>query len=584
MIVFARGNFTFELPDRIIFQMNIAILCGSDGWHIRDLQRAATELGYAVTLVDFRSVSANVPHEPFCPELAGADAVIVRTMPPGSLEQVVFRMDLLQGLQARGIPVLNSPRALEICVDKYLCLERLRQHGLRVPETVVCQTGDAAMAAFERLGQDVVVKPLFGSEGRGLMRISDLELAWRTFRTLERTDCVLYLQRFIPHPGYDVRAFVLNGQILGAMKRTAHNDWRTNVAQGATAEPLTLTAEQSAIALAASRIVGTHAAGVDLLPGPDGQWYVIEVNAVPGWRSLSAVTQIDVARRLLETITVDQPAITPGQLVQTACLWEVLAPKAGNVHPGARFRDMSHLDFVHSATAIGPILGSAVDQPLGETILRAIQVTRLVTKTNTNLGIVLLLAPLASVPPTEDLRGGVARILQKTTVQDSVNVYEAIRLAIPGGLGEAPDQDVRKQPTKKFLDVMALAANYDQIAAEYASNYREIFEFGVPTLIQAFRQYGRLEPTILHLQLEWLARFEDTLINRKRGPVISRDVQQRAKAILETGGPFSPQYREFDRWLREDGNARNPGTTADLVTACLYVALRQRTLTVDTSW
>ncbi len=142
-------------------------------------------------------------------------------------------MDLLHAWQANGIAILNRPRALEVCVDKYLCTARLEAAGLRVPATIVCQNADAAFEAFDRLGGDVVVKPIFGSEGRGMVRVSDKELAWRTFRAIERTQSVLYLQEFIAHPGWDVRAFVSAGRVLTSMRRIAKDDWRTNVAQEA---------------------------------------------------------------------------------------------------------------------------------------------------------------------------------------------------------------------------------------------------------------------------------------------------------------------------------------------------------------
>src|SRR5262249_5369045 len=155
-----------------------------------------------------------------------------------------------------------------------LTTAKLEAAGLRVPPTVVCQHADAAFESFDALGGDVVVKPLFGSEGRGMVRVSDAEMAWRTFRTLERTQSVLYLQRFIPHPGWDLRAFVLAGRVIAAMKRWANGDWRTNVAQGGRAEPARLTEEQEWLALAAAEVLGAVTAGVDLLPGEDGTWYV----------------------------------------------------------------------------------------------------------------------------------------------------------------------------------------------------------------------------------------------------------------------------------------------------------------------
>jgi RimK family alpha-L-glutamate ligase len=287
--------------------MRIALLGGGDGWHVRDLIRAAAETGHIAEPVDFRrvvgAVGTDVRPVPDASTLGDFDAVIVRTMPPGSLEQVVFRMDRLHALVARGAHVMNPPRALEICVDKYLALERLSAAGLQVPETIVCQHADAALAAFEQLGHDVVVKPIFGSEGRGMVRVADPELAWRTFRAIERTQSVLYVQEFIPHPGWDLRAFVLDGRVLAAVRRVGNGDWRTNVAQGANAEPVALTSEQEALAIRSAEAVGAIAAGVDLLPGPDGEWYVIEVNAVPGWRALAPATGVDVACRLIEHVT-----------------------------------------------------------------------------------------------------------------------------------------------------------------------------------------------------------------------------------------------------------------------------------------
>ncbi len=277
--------------------MHIALLAGGDGWHVRDLMRAAAALGHHAEVRDFRRVSAGVAAE--AGSLTNFDAVIVRTMPPGSLEQVVFRMDVLQRLQARGVAVLNSPRALETCVDKYLASACLESAGLPVPPTIVCQDAETALAAFEQLGGDVIVKPLFGSEGRGMVRVSDPELAWRTFRTLERTQCVLYLQQMIHHPGWDLRVFVLGDRVLSAMRRHARDGWRTNIAQGGRAEPVSVTAEEERLALEAARAVGAAAAGVDLLPGPDGRWYVLEVNAVPGWRALAPVTGVDVALELV---------------------------------------------------------------------------------------------------------------------------------------------------------------------------------------------------------------------------------------------------------------------------------------------
>jgi RimK family alpha-L-glutamate ligase len=285
--------------------MRIALLSAGDGWHVRDLQRAAARLHHDAVAVDFRRVAAGVAHAPEV--LTDFDGILVRTMPPGSLEQVVFRMDLLHRAQAHGVKVLNPPRAVETCVDKYLAAAYLETAGLRVPSTVVCQHADAAMEAFQMLGGDVVVKPLFGSEGRGMVRVSDIELAWRTFRTLERTQSILYLQKFIRHPGWDLRVFILGGRVLAAMRRYSNGDWRTNVAQGGTGEVVRPSAEEEDLAVRAAAAVGASVAGVDLLPGPENEWYVIEVNAVPGWRALAPVTGVDIAAAVIDFLANDYP-------------------------------------------------------------------------------------------------------------------------------------------------------------------------------------------------------------------------------------------------------------------------------------
>ncbi len=193
-------------------------------------------------------------------------------------------------------------------MDKYLATAKLEAAGLPVPPTVACQTAEAALEAFDALGGDVVVKPLFGSEGRGMVRISDPEMAWRTFRTLERTQSVLYLQQFVRHPGWDLRVFVLAGRVLTAMRRRGNGDWRTNVAQGGRGEVVRVGADEERLALRAAAALGAVAAGVDLLPGPTGGWYVIEVNAVPGWRALAPVTGVDVAAELVRCVTGPEAA------------------------------------------------------------------------------------------------------------------------------------------------------------------------------------------------------------------------------------------------------------------------------------
>lgn len=287
--------------------MHFAVLCSNDSWYFQDLARAAGG-DFELTPLAFRQLVGRLggdgssAHEELASgiDLARTDAVLVRTMPPGSLEQVVFRMDVLGRLEARGKVIVNPPRAVEAAVDKYLASAKLSAAGLATPRTVVCQTVDDAMQAFAALGGDVVVKPLFGAEGRGLTRLTDEGLAQRAFSLLVPLGAVLYLQEFISHDGYDLRVLVV-GRHAWAIRRCNPLDWRTNVSRGATAEPVELTDQMVALARRAATAIGAPVAGVDLLPGPDGRLHVIEVNAVPGWQAVQRTLKVDVARHVLET-------------------------------------------------------------------------------------------------------------------------------------------------------------------------------------------------------------------------------------------------------------------------------------------
>lgn len=283
--------------------MRIGVLCAPDSWYLQDLQRAAGER-HDVRALSFGRLAAHwqtpdgwrlrAEEE----DLTRFDAVLVRTMPPGSLEQVVFRMDVLGRLEAAGVLVMNPPRAIEIAVDKYLASARLQAAGLPTPRTLVCQTVEDAMAGFAQLGGRVVVKPLFGGEGRGILRVDDADLASRVFKALVQVQAVLYLQEYIEHDGYDLRLLVLGTQVFG-MRRRNPNDWRTNVSRGAAAEPFTPDETLLGLARTAAAAAGAPLAGVDVLPARDGRRYVLEVNAVPGWKALSRTLQVDVAKLVL---------------------------------------------------------------------------------------------------------------------------------------------------------------------------------------------------------------------------------------------------------------------------------------------
>lgn len=287
--------------------MRIGILSNEGSWYYQELQRACQQQGHECKLLDFESLGVLVEQQRqtfHCGELPAGqlEAIIVRSMPPGSLEQVIFRMNLLAQLEQAGILILNSPRSLECAIDKYLTTSKLQQAGLPVPRTAVCENSETAMQFFETLNREVVVKPLFGSEGRGILRLSDPDLAFRTFRTLERTESVLYLQEFIPHDGFDLRGLVLNGKMLGGMKRIVEEDFRTNIAREGRAVPYNLSNEEQTLCLKAAETIGANFAGVDLLYGPEGNCYVLEVNGVPGWRAFQRVTGIDVALEVIQEL------------------------------------------------------------------------------------------------------------------------------------------------------------------------------------------------------------------------------------------------------------------------------------------
>jgi triphosphoribosyl-dephospho-CoA synthase len=278
----------------------------------------------------------------------------------------------------------------------------------------------------------------------------------------------------------------------------------------------------------------------------------------------------------------DFSPLGPGALAQFACLLEATARKPGNVHRFRDFDDVHYLDFVLSASAIAGPMDQAPASSLGATILGSVEATRRLVASNTNLGMILLLAPLASVPGGEDLRQGVGRILEQTTVDDASLAYRAIRLAAPGGLGEADDQDVADEPTLTLREAMALAAGRDLVARQYANGFADVFNQALPGLEAGLSRGWPVETAIVGAFLAALAARPDTLIARKRGEPTAIEASRRASNVLGLGWPEARQGRQalddLDAWLRQDGHARNPGATADLITAALFAALRNGTI------
>jgi RimK family alpha-L-glutamate ligase len=281
--------------------MRVAILSSGRGWHTADLERALEQRGHRAQILPIDAVVARIGHGPSLAirgtSLGDCDAVLLRTIPRGSLEQIIFRIDTLHRLERMGVPVVNPARVVERTVDKFYTSALLEEAGLLTPPTIVAERFDDAMDAFRTMG-DVIVKPLFGSNGRGIVRVSDEELAYRVFRALELERGVYYVQKVIPSwigaGARDLRVFVLGERVLASVWRSTEG-WRTNLSRGGRPERAELPAEWADLALAAARVVGAEYAGVDLIPTPHGKAYVVEVNGSPGWRGLGPTCRIDVA-------------------------------------------------------------------------------------------------------------------------------------------------------------------------------------------------------------------------------------------------------------------------------------------------
>lgn len=267
-------------------------------------------------------------------------------------------------------------------------------------------------------------------------------------------------------------------------------------------------------------------------------------------------------------------------LIHTACILEARARKPGNVHPEISFPDLSYEDFVLAAQAVSETLPPVAERGVGAAVLEAVQRTKLLVNrpTNPNLGIILLLAPLAAVPADVSLRAGIGEILSRLTVEDARQVYRAIGQANPGGMGKVDEADLSAAPSISLLEAMRLAADRDAIASEYVTGFQIVLETGVPFLAEWPQFTADWETAIIHLQLTLMSQFPDTLIARKCGGELARESARRAQAVLDAGGrqtePGRLQLGQLDAWLRADGHRRNPGTTADLIAASLFAAAR----------
>ncbi len=276
----------------------------------------------------------------------------------------------------------------------------------------------------------------------------------------------------------------------------------------------------------------------------------------------------------------DSPQSLPtGACATLACLLEVCAAKPGNVYRGADFEDLTFADFLVSAVVIGPAMENASSQSVGRTVLAAVQATRAAVRTNTNLGTVLLLAPLAAVPRESSIASGLPAVLGSLDEDDARRVYDAIRLAAPGGLGSVSQADVAGLPSVSLIAAMQLAADRDLVARQYTNGFADVRERLVPWISEGLSNGWPLAEVIVWTHLQQMSASADSLIARKCGHQLAAESAARAGAVLESGVPGDEAYHravaDLDFWLRQDGHRRNPGTTADLIAASLFVALRE---------
>jgi RimK family alpha-L-glutamate ligase len=286
-------------------RLHVGVLGSSSSWHGRQLLAALHQRGHRASAIPPTRLRCQIEADgcvrvlgPDGAALDALDLLIVRGLPRGSLEQVIFRVNALHVLAAGGVRCVNGPRALEQTVDKSWASALLARAGLPTPPTICCERYEDAMAAFDRLGGDVVIKPLFGAMGNGAVRVGDRDLAHRVFRALELERAVYYVQRTVA-AARDLRVLIAGGEVAGAMERVS-DDWRANVARGARPRAVMLGTDERALALRAAAALKADIAGVDLLVGPDGEPVVLEVNGIPGWQALQSVCEVDLTTRVLD--------------------------------------------------------------------------------------------------------------------------------------------------------------------------------------------------------------------------------------------------------------------------------------------
>ena len=283
--------------------MQAVILASDDGWHIKELKKALQKKGVSSTRIPITELGAGISTSFALKSrdniLDNIDYIFVRVIPGGSLEQIILRMDILNRMAALGKKIINKPSVIEKTVDKYYTQFLLADQGIPTPETFVTEDFNQALEFYNKWG-DIILKPLFGSLGKGIVRITDEDTAYRVFRAWEQNNFVFYLQKYIEHGNSDLRVFVCRGEIIAASKRCGRS-WKTNVARGASSEKVKLPGQIENLALKAASVLELDYTGIDIvLENNDYQNpYIIEVNSIPGWHGLQQVTDFNIAEKII---------------------------------------------------------------------------------------------------------------------------------------------------------------------------------------------------------------------------------------------------------------------------------------------
>ena len=280
------------------------ILASDDGWHIKEIKRALKKQKISSLRVPYSELGAGVASSFDLKNreemLDDIDYIFVRIIPGGSLEQIILRMDILNRMAALGKRIINRPSVIEKTVDKYYTQFLLADSGIPTPETFVTEDFEQAMEFYHKW-DDIILKPIFGSLGKGIVRINDEDTAYRVFRAWHQNNFVFYIQKYIEHGSSDIRVFVCNGEVISASERCG-NSWKTNVARGAESRKIIIPDHLKQMALKAAEVLELDYTGIDIIlkDGNINEPYLIEVNSIPGWYGLQKVTDFNIADKLIE--------------------------------------------------------------------------------------------------------------------------------------------------------------------------------------------------------------------------------------------------------------------------------------------